>query len=429
MSEQQIFAKCAWRLIPFMMLLYLVNYIDRVNVGFAALTMNRDLGFSPAVYGFGAGVFFFGYCIFHVPANVILHRVGARRTVFCILAAWGAFSAGCALVQGPLTFYILRFFLGIAEAGLVPGMLLYLTYWFPKNYRARYTAAFQSAIPFAFVIGGPISGLILDMDGIGGILGWQWLFLLEGLPAVLLAFVALKLLPDGPAHASWLSSDEKALISTRLAAEVDTKDPGLLPALLDPRIFALGLVLFGLVCTIFGIQLWLPQIVQAMGFSNRATGFLMALPGAMAIGAMMLWGRSSDKSGDRVWHIALAMVFTAVSLIVAGFAQADVVVLVALGFAFVGPLAALPILNSLPGLFLGGRAAAGGIALYLSIGNLGGFAGPYIVGALKGESGNYRSGMAALAFGLLLSALLVVTLRRALAPRPAILMPRAGVVG
>jgi len=308
----------------------------------------------------------------------------------------------------------------------MPGMLLYLNYWFPQNYHGRLTATFQSANPFAFVIGGPLSGLILGLDGIAGILGWQWLFLLEGLPAVLLAFAALKLLPDGPAHASWLSYEEKAAISARLGAEDNTEDHALFQALRDPRIFALGIVGFGLVCTLYGVQFWLPQMVQGMGFSNRATGFLVALPGAAAIGTMILLGGSSDKRGDRVWHIALALVFSAASLIVAGFAQADVVVLVALGFAFVGPVAAIPLLNSLPGSFLRGRAAAGGIALYLAITNLGGFAGPYIIGALKGESGNYASGMAALALGLIVSAAIVLALSRALAPRPVIVAPTAG---
>jgi len=420
MSDDRVFRKCARRLIPFIGLLYLVSYIDRVNVGFAALTMNRDLGFSPAVYGFGAGVFFLGYCAFHVPANVILHRAGARRTVFCILAAWGALSAGCALVQRPLSFYVLRFLLGIAEAGFVPGMLLYLTYWFPQNYRGRFTAGFMTAVPLAFVVGGPLSGLILDMNGIAGILGWQWLFLLEGLPAVLLAFMALKLLPDSPAQALWLSDDEKAAISARLATGVNAKDHDLWQALRDPRVLALGLVGFGLVCTLYGVQLWLPQMVQGMGFSNRGTGFVVGLFGMMAMGAMILWGRSSDKTGDRVWHIALALALSAACLIVAALAQASLVALVALGFAFIGPIAAVPLLNSLPGSFLRGRAAAGGIALYLAITNLGGFAGPYLIGAFKGESGNYASGMVALAIGLLLAALLVVALGRAIAPRVAI---------
>jgi MFS transporter, ACS family, tartrate transporter len=284
----------------------------------------------------------------------------------------------------------------------------------------------MAAVPLASVIGGPISGLILGMDGRAGLHGWQWLFLLEGLSAVFLAFVALKFLPDGPAHAFWLSYEEKTAISARLAAKDNARDHGLFQALRDPRILALGLVLFGINCTTFGVQLWLPQMVQAMGFSNRATGFVVSLPGAMAIGAMILWGRSSDKTSDRVWHIALALVIAAASLMVAAFAQAYLVVLVALGFAYVGPIAAIPLMNSLPGSFLRGRAAAGGIALYNSIGNLGGFAGPYIVGALKQESGSYASAMGALAVGLVLSALIVLARGRAMAPRPTVVVPETG---
>ena len=205
-AQDQVFAKCAWRLIPFMVLLYLVNFLDRLNVGFAALTMNKDLGFSPAIFGFGAGVFFIGYLLFQVPANVILERVGARRWIFCITAIWGLISASNAFVQGPTSFYALRFLLGVAEAGLFPGMIFYLTLWFPQTYRARFNASFYLAIPLAGIIGGPLSGLILGMDGVGDLHGWQWLFLIEGTPALVLAFAVLKFLPDGPADASWLTA-------------------------------------------------------------------------------------------------------------------------------------------------------------------------------------------------------------------------------
>lgn len=415
MSDDAVFKKCAWRLIPFIGLLYLTNYIDRVNVGFAALTMNKDLGFSAAIFGFGAGVFFFGYFLFQVPANVILHRVGARRTVFCILAAWGAISAACALVQGPLSFYVLRFLLGVAEAGFFPGMLLYLTYWFPQAYRARCTASFQSAIPLAFVTGSPLSGLILGMDGVAGIHGWQWLFLFEGLPAVLLAVVALKFLPDGPADAAWLSGEEKAAIAARLAAEDTTQSRDLWGALRDPRVFGLGLVCFGVICGLLGMQLWLPQIVQGMGYSNLATGFVVALPFAASVPAMMLWGRSSDVRGERNWHVALAALVAAAGLIVASIAQDGVIVLIALTFAVVGAQSALPPLNNIPSSFLGGAGLAGGVALYNAVGNLGGFFGPTIIGVLKEETGGYAAGMLALALVLVLAAIIVLALGRAMA--------------
>ena len=218
-ADDQVFVRCAWRLIPFLMLLYLLNFLDRVNVGFAALTMNRDLNFTPEIYGFGAGVLFFSYAFLQLPANFIFERLGARRWVFIMLVAWGTISASFALVQSPTGFYVLRFLLGVAEAGFFPGMIYYLTLWFPQAYRARFTAMFITAQPFAFIIGGPLSTLILGMDGVAGLRGWQWLFLIEGLPAALLAFVVLRWLPDRPAAATWLTADEKATIATRLAAE------------------------------------------------------------------------------------------------------------------------------------------------------------------------------------------------------------------
>jgi ACS family tartrate transporter-like MFS transporter len=218
-EENQVFAKCAWRLIPFMGLLYLVSFIDRTNAGLAALTMNKDLSFSPTVFGFGAGIFFMGYALFQVPANVILERIGARRWVFCIMAVWGLLSASNALVQTPISFYIVRFLLGLAEAGFIPGMFLYLSYWFPRGYLARFTAYFMVANPLSFVIGGPISSVIMGMDGVAGLHGWQWLFLMEGLPAFLLSFAVLRFLPDFPARAAWLTGEEKDAVAARLANE------------------------------------------------------------------------------------------------------------------------------------------------------------------------------------------------------------------
>jgi ACS family tartrate transporter-like MFS transporter len=261
-DQDQVFAKCAWRLIPFMGFLLIVNYVDRLNVGFAALTMNKDLGFSPTVFGFGAGVFFVSYALLQVPANVILERVGAKRWVFCILAAWGLLSASNALVQTPTGFYALRFLLGVAEAGFFPGMLLYLTYWFPRGHLARFTANFIVAIPLSFVIGGPLASFILRMDGVAGLHGWQWLFLIEGVPAFLLTFTVLKLLPDGPEHASWLTSEEKKAIATRLAAEEPRGPCDLWHALRDARLLALGVANFAFQPSTYGVGLWLPQIAQ-----------------------------------------------------------------------------------------------------------------------------------------------------------------------
>ena len=424
MTEQdQVFAKCAWRLIPFMMLLYVVNFVDRLNVGFAALTMNKDLNFSPSIFGFGAGVFFIGYLLFQVPATVVLARMGARRSVFCIMAVWGILSASNAFVQAPTEFYILRFLLGVAEAGFFPGMIFYLTLWFPQAYRGRFTARFCGGIPLAGIIGGPLSGLILQMDGVAGLHGWQWLFLMEGLPACLLGFAALKFLPDGPASAPWLSSAEKTISASRLATETLAEDRNLWRALRDPRVLALGLVLFGATCALYGITLWLPQIIRAMGFSNTATGFVVALPYLAGLGAMIVWGRSSDARGERIWHVALPALLAAAGFIGASLAQSDMLVLLALILAMAGVLAAFGPVFALPSSFLRGTAAAGGIALVNAIGVLGGFLGPYVIGVLKEQTGGYASAMAMLASVLVLSALIVLALGRAMAPRPLAIKP------
>ena len=244
-DKEQVFAKCAWRLIPFMVLLYVINYLDRVNVGFAALTMNSELGLTPAIYGFGGTLFFIGYMVFQGPSVLILERFGARRTVFWILLAWGAISAANALIQGETSFYLVRFLLGVAEAGFFPGMIFYLTLWFPPAFRARVNAYFYSGIPLAFVLGGPLSSLILEMDGLAGLRGWQWLFIVEGLPACFLAFAALKLLPDGPLQAKWLTAEEQATVTSRVAADDKAEQRSLWPALLDPRVIALGMAYAG----------------------------------------------------------------------------------------------------------------------------------------------------------------------------------------
>lgn len=425
MTEQgQVFAKCAWRLIPFMGLLYLVSFIDRANVGFAALTMNKDLAFSPAIFGFGAGLFSVGYALFQVPSNLILERVGPRRWVFCIMVAWGALSTANSLVQGPVSFYALRFFLGVAEAGFFPGMILYLTYWFPRALRARFIALFMAAIPMSFIIGGPLSGAILGLDGVSHLAGWQWLFLLEGLPAGLLALAVLKFLPDGPTQASWLSSGEKKTIVASLATEASAKHHDLWPALCEPRVLALGLVNFGILSGLYGVQLWLPQIVQAMGFSNLESGFVVVLPFIVGMAAMIVWGRLSDARVDRIWHVALPKLLAASGFAVASVTQDHLLVLVALTLVLAGLLAALGPMYSLLSSFLSGTAAAGGIALVVAMGTLGGFAGPTIIGVLKQASGGYAASMAALSGFLVLTVAIVLALGRTMASAPVVFQPK-----
>jgi ACS family tartrate transporter-like MFS transporter len=416
-ASEQVFVKCAWRLIPFMMLLYLLNFLDRVNVGFAALTMNRDLSFTPEIYGFGAGILFFSYAFFQLPANLIFEKLGARRWVFCMLAGWGTISAANALIQDATSFYALRFLLGVAEAGFFPGMIYYLTLWFPHAYRARFNAIFIAAQPFSFIIGGPLSSLILEMDGVSGLHGWQWLFVIEGAPAVLLSFAVLKWLPDGPADATWLTDDEKAIIARRLDAEDSGKDRDFLTALRDPRVWIVGLVGLGQNCAAYGVGLWLPQIVQAMGFSTRATGFIVALPFVGVMIAMVLWGGSSDRRGERVWHIAVPFLLAALGLFVAALALVDSVVLLALAFVLIALDAGVGVYWTLPSLFLSGSAAAGAIALVRTISALGGFIGPFVVGVLVGGTGDYAAAMAALGSGLIAAALLVLGLGRAIGSR------------
>lgn len=421
-DSDRVFAKCAWRLIPFITLLYVVGFIDRSNVGFAALTMNRDLGFSPTVYGLGAGIFFLGYLTFQIPTAVLLARVGARRVIFCVMLVWGLVSACNAFMQGPHSFYLLRFALGVAEGGFTPSMIFYLTLWFPPAYRGRFIAIFCSAIPIAGIISGPLSGLLLGMEGIAGLHGWQWLFLIQGLPAALLAFVVLAILPDNPGQARWLNEVEKNTIAASIAAGAPP-ERSVQQTLLDPRLILLG---FAGLCSgiaLYGINLWLPQIIQAMGFSHRATGFVAALPYAVSMVAMIAWGRLSDARNKRVLDTALSMLLAAAALAVASFSANYLLVLVALSLAMAGGLAGIGPFQSMLSSFSRGAAAASGLALVNTIGTLGGFFGPTIVGALKARTGDYGAAMAALAAAQLLAALIVLAAGRTLIAFPGAASP------
>ncbi len=373
MNEEKIFAKCAWRLIPFMVLLYLVNYIDRVNVGFAALTMNRDLGFSPSLFGLGAGLFFFSYAISQVPAGLIVGRIGPRRAATYILLLWGVISAGNAFVWSPASFYALRFLLGIAEAGFFPAMILYLTVWFPKAWLARCIAMFQASNPLAVFVGAPLSGAVLGLDGTLSLRGWQWLFLLEGLPACLLAFEVFRLLPDGPLQASWLNHDEKTAVSARLHTEGITARSNIGAALRDYRVYAIGFAAAGILFCQNGVQLWAPQIVQAMGYSNLAVGALLSVPAILAAAGMIAWGYSSDRHDERIWHLALAALFTATGLVIAAVSGGHAIAFVGLTIAIIGQFTAMPLSNSLATAFLRGAGLASAVGLYNTFAQLGGF--------------------------------------------------------
>jgi len=399
-------------------LLYVINYVDRTNVGFAALTMNADLGFSPTVFGFGAGIFFVGYALFQVPANFIMERIGPRRWVFCILLIWGFLAASNALVETPLGFYVVRFALGIAEAGFFPGMLLYLSYWFPRAYLPRFTAMFMAAIPLSFVVGGPLGTLLLELDGLAGLHGWQWLFLLEGIPASLLAFAALNFLPDGPKRATWLTGEEKAAIAARLSAEEPSGDGSFWLAMIDPRVIMVGLANFAFQSGIYSAQLWLPQMLQAMGFSNRMTGLTVALFSFAGAGVMILVGRSSAMKGERIWHITLTWLVAAASFGLAGALQSDLLVLVAIAFGVVAVYGAQGPFFSLPSAFLRGSAVAAGIGLFNTFGNLGGFFGPTLIGVLTEGSGDYRAALMSVAIEFVLAVCILLGAARMLAARP-----------
>ena len=415
-GEERIFAKAARRLIPLMAALYTVSFLDRVNISFAALTMNKDLGFTPEIYGWGAGIFFFGYFLFEVPSNVILARVGARRWIARIMLTWGAISAANALVATPMQFYVLRFLLGLAEAGFAPGMIYYLSLWFPAPLRARYAASYFLAIPLTSVIGGPVSGLVLAMDGAFGWHGWQWLFVIEALPAIVLGVVVYLYLPDGPKDARWLSTEERDVIKTALAAEHDTSHAPIAAigaALLNARVLVLAVVYFGIVVGLYGVTLWLPQMIQGMGYSIGETSLIVVVPYAATAVAMIAWGRHSDKAQERVRHVAIASLVSALALLLSAASQSPLFVLAALSLAAMGICATLAPFWAMPPNFLSGPAAAAGIALINAVGNLGGFLGPYLVGWAKEKTGGYESGMALLALSLIAASALVLLLGRA----------------
>ena len=414
------------RLLPFLFLLYVVCFLDRVNVGFAALQMNHDLGFSPAVYGFGAGIFFLGYVLFEVPSNLILARMGARVWIARIMITWGLVAAAMMFVRGPLSLYGLRFLLGVAEAGFFPGIIYYLSGWFPAAQRARAVARFMIAIPLSGVLGGPLSGALLGLDGRLGLAGWQWLFLLEGLPAVVLGFVVLRYLTDRPEEAAWLTPAQRAWLSTHMNQEREQCErhhgSDVLQALSNGTVWQLGLLTF--LCTGFGQQvlgLWLPQIVRGLsGLSDFMVGVVSAVPNLIAAVAMVLVGAHSDRTGERVLHIATAAITAASGFLASAYLHLPVLAVLALSLAAAGLLSSHGPFWTLPSTFLSGRAAAGGIALICSVANLSGFIGPYVIGLLKGASGGFHSGLLLLALVPLAGAALALRLRRApmLAPVP-----------
>src|ERR1700742_911625 len=316
--ESSTIRAISWRLIPFLVLAYFLSYLDRVNLGFAGLTMNAELNFSPTVFSWGAGIFFIGYFLFEVPSNLALERFGASRWIARIMVTWGIISALMAVVGGVWSFYTVRFLLGVAEAGFFPGIILYLTYWYPAEYRARFLAAFAIAVPVSTVIGAPVSGLLLGLDGAMGFKGWQWLFIIEGVPSILLGIVTWFYLTDRPERADWLTAEQKGWLAAKLDAEIAAKQAAkhltLTEALSSPKVIMLSLVYFGFVSALYGMQFWVPQIVKAFGLTNLETGFVTAIPYAFGTLAMILWARHSDATRERIFHVGAPLLLTAIAL-------------------------------------------------------------------------------------------------------------------
>jgi ACS family tartrate transporter-like MFS transporter len=412
-------------------LLYLLAFLDRVNIGFASLTMKGELGLSDWQYGFASGIFFLGYVLFEVPSNMLLGRFGARMWIARIMITWGLLSAAMAFVAGPTELYVLRFLLGVAEAGFFPGMILYLTYWFPAAYRGRILSAFMVALPISSVLGGPISTRILSFDA-AGLNGWQWMFLIEGIPAALCGVAVLFVLRDRPSKAAWLADDERQWLEEELARERSAHASHqmlLMQALRNPRVWVLGLVYFGMVVGLYAFNFWLPQMIQGLGsVSNEQVGLITAVPYAAAAILMIVWGRHSDARSERTWHIAAPAFVAAIALVAsAQLGSSPVLAIVGLSLSAIAIYAALPVFWTLPTAMLAGSAAAAGIALINSIGNTGGFLGPTIVGYVLEVTGSYSASLWFLAAMILMSSLIVIALRprRARASEPNAILGRA----
>ena len=415
--ESATMARVKRRLLPFLFLLYVVCFIDRTNVSFAALQMNRDLGFSDAVYGLGAGVFFLGYALFEVPSNLVLARVGARRWIGRIAITWGVLAVAMLLVRSATSFHLMRFLLGVAEAGYFPGIIYYLSLWFPERHLARATSRLMIGIPLASAIGGPVGGMLLGLDGKLGLSGWQWLFLVEGVPAVILGFIALGYLTDSVAEARWLPAPEREWLRDRLEVERRTATTRAHTRFIEvfrSRSVGLLTLTYFLFCVIlYGLTLFLPLMIRdVLGLENVGVGLVIGLLGLCGAASMLLNSAHSDRTGERVLHTVVPVTISALAVAVAALLGAQLFAIVALAVAVVALNAMGPTFWCLPRLVLQGTAAAGGIALINAVGNLGGFAGPNVLGSIKNATGSYSVALFILAGGGLLAAALLLRVRR-----------------
>jgi ACS family tartrate transporter-like MFS transporter len=381
------------RIVPFLMACYFISFVDRVNLGFAALQMVKDLHLSPTVFGFGGGIFFLSYFLFEVPSNLALEKFGARRWIARIMITWGVLAGGMALVRGPQSLYLMRFLLGAAEAGFFPGVILYLTYWFPAEYRARIIGLFMVAIPVSSFLGSPISAALLETDGWLGLRGWQWMFLLEAAPAVLMGFACLVFLSDRPIDARWLCADERNWLLARLDTETTRTRPvghlSLWQVLWNKHVLVLSVVLAGSTAVSSGLQLWQPQIIKSYGLTNMQTGLLNSIPFALASIIMIWWGRRSDRTGERIWHAALPLVVTTLSLASALLFDSLTAIIVILCLAVIGIYAGKGPVWAVSTEWLSAGAAAAGLAQINAISNLAGFGTTYVMGFIKDATGTF----------------------------------------
>jgi len=423
--EQRTMSKVTWHLVPFLMLCYFIAYLDRVNVGFAGTSMSKDLNFTAEAFGGAAGIFFIAYFFFEVPSNLMLDRFGARVWIARIMFTWGLISGAQAFVTGEFSFNIVRLLLGVAEAGFFPGIIYFLTLWFPSAYRARIVGMFMFAIPVSTIIGAPISGFILNLEGTMGLHGWQWMYLIEALPALLMTFAVLSYLTDRPKEANWLEPDERAWLQSRLDAERANRESHSsltwLQSVFNWRVILLGCVYMALNVPQYGLSFFLPQIVKAFGVSNVQAGFITALPYIVGGIGMIWWGRHSDASGERVWHCIIPFITMVIGLGLASQISDPALKMGALCIAAWGFFAILPVFWTLPTAFLSGTGAAAGIAAANSIGNLGGYFGPKVFGILKTSTGGDTASLIFLAC----SAVVGIILVWALGHNPALEKPLA----
>jgi ACS family tartrate transporter-like MFS transporter len=409
--------KVTLRLVPFLFVLYIVAWLDRVNVGFAALQMNSDLGFSSAAFGFGSGVSFLGYCLFEVPSNLLLHRVGARRWIARIMVSWGAISVAMMFVHTTLTFYILRFLLGLAEAGFFPGMIYYLSQWYPEAQRARAIAAFMTAVPVSGVIGGPLSGALLNLNGACGLAGWQWLFLVEGVPAVLFGVIVLVYLTDRPEAARWLAPTEQHWLVSKLATEraacTAAHPIGTLETLTNPTVWQLGIIFLLAAIGFYGYSFWAPLIIKSLtGSSDLGVGLILGAISAVAIACMMLNSAHSDRTDERALHVAVPLLIMGTGFFGCALLSAPGLAVLSLALVPIGHCAAYGPFFSMPTRFLTGAPAAAGIALVVTIANVGGFVGPTLMGMMKDRFGTHSPAFMLLAACAIVAAILALRLRR-----------------